>query len=126
MSLITIDNKLKKIATSLGTKVIMTDDRGMPVPKDYETRKIIWKVGDINVSIQIYPTIKNYNDQISKWNFANVAWQDIDGIRFIKNEKQVDNGTLNSIIKDIDELLKKSVDVLTKIRLTDLKPAGQH
>src|SRR5688572_28968056 len=126
MSLITIDNKLKKIATSLGTKVIMTDDRGMPVPKDYETRKIIWKVGDINVSIQIYPTIKNYNDQISKWNFANVAWQDIDGIRFIKNEKLVDNGTLNSIIKNIDELLKKSVDVLTKIRLTDLKPAGQH
>ena len=126
MSLITIDNKLKKIATSLGTKVIMTDGRGMPVPKDYETRKIIWKVGDINASIQIYPTIKNYNDQISKWNFVNVAWQDIDGIRFIKNEKLVNNGTLNSIVKNIDELLKKSVDVLTKIRLTDLKPAARH
>jgi hypothetical protein len=102
----------------------MTDDRGMPVPKNYETRKIIWKVGDINTSIQIYPTIKNYNDQISKWNFVNVAWQDIDGTRFIKHEKLVDNGTLNSIIENIDELLKKSVDSLSKKNVTDLKQAG--
>ena len=101
------------------------DERGVLLPSNFEMRQINWMVGDINASIQIFPTIKSHNDQIKKWNFNWVAWKDKDGVRYIKLERLVDDGTLNQVIQNIEDLLNKSLDSLTKISFSDLKPVGQ-
>ncbi|MEM1001042.1 MAG: hypothetical protein AAGH46_00160 [Bacteroidota bacterium] len=92
------------------------------MPRGYEQRQIRWERNNLNLSIDIFPTITGSNSQLNKWNFGAMAWQDSDGIRFIKSFHPKQNATIKNILTNIDELLTTSVEQLNKLELTNLEP----
>jgi len=124
-----IDKKLNKLARQLGTTVA-TSGGGhsfdeVVVPKDkLEMRRIVWIEGSIGKGIVIDQNFENRNIDVPDWDFMNIAWLAEGGssakgrpfwqTRLLKKVK------LAQIEKNIDQLLKKSIDNLKAIKESDL------
>ncbi|MEI6266092.1 MAG: hypothetical protein WCP74_13415 [Sphingobacteriia bacterium] len=124
-----IDDKLNKLAKQLGTTVDKSvgghSFDGVDVPKyKLETRKIFWKDGSIWKGIIIDQNYDNRKIDSPDWNFMNIAWLldtpsttrgssfwEKDLLKKVKFEK---------IEKNIDRLLKESLDSLRNIKRSDL------
>lgn len=117
-----IDIKLDQLARELGGQLIKKTPEKMEIPRGFEQRQIRWEHNNLNLSIGIFPTIKGPNSQLNKWNFGATAWQDSDGIRYMKNFPNKENVTINNILSNIDELLNTSVEQLNSLELVNLDP----
>lgn len=124
-----IDGKLKELAKQIGAEMnaivggASFDSVQVPTDK-LDTRKILWKEGAIGKAIIIDQNFENKNINAPDWNFVILAWlqdgeTDKKGRPFWQKYllKKV---SLDSIGKNIDSLLKRSVENLSRIKRSDL------
>jgi hypothetical protein len=115
-----IDSKLESLCQNIGAK--LTKDRPhLPESfRTFEERRIDWIDHDIRKAIIIAPTFEHNGVNSSLWNFTIVAWQD-----FTRKKTYVmplsAKKPFSEIENNIDLLLKQALDVLSKIKETDLK-----
>ena len=125
-----IDAKLNEVAKKLKAEVA-TNGSGytieeVRVPDEkIEERRILWIDGDIGKGIIISPNFAGGNIDSPSWDFVNIAWlqsgpSNTNGRPFWKNDL-LEKEKFETIEKNIDQLLNKSIENLKAIKKEDLK-----
>lgn len=127
-----IEDTLNTIAKSLGTTVESTGGGSsfdhVTVPKEkIQFRKIIWTDGDIGKAIIISQNFQNKNIDSPDWDFTILAWQQNGGSREkgrpFWQKHLLQKVHFEMIEKNIDQLLKQSIENLSTVKKSDL---GYH
>jgi hypothetical protein len=124
-----IDPKLNEIAKQFRTTVATSGGgftaNSIPVPDNkIEMRKVIWIDGKIGKGIIIIQNFRSGNIDNPAWDFENIAWLNEEvhtskGKPFWK-KTLLKETNLEEIKKNIDALLKESLENLKAVKRSDL------
>jgi len=117
-----IDSKLEKLSNKLEAKLSKDRPNYPESLRTFEERRIDWIDSEISKAIIIQPIFESEGVNSKIWNFINIAWYDdvksTHRPQWIKN--LVDKKSFEIIETNIDELLLKSEENLTSIKMDDL------
>jgi len=120
-----IDNKLTDFAKKFNTQLSDGREFHRKDVEVYEERRVHWTEGEINrmILIRPYPFDETSGEHSSTWDFINVAWLNNSPSSPVPMWEKylVYNGDFKLITAHIDDLLKKSEEILNNVKLKDLK-----
>ena len=124
-----IDSKLNQLAKQHGTTLFTSGGGhtidGVKVPDNkIELRRVVWIDGQIGKGIFITQNFSNKNVDAPDWDFTNIAWLQKDELtskgRPFLEKKILTKVSLDKIEKNIDQLIKVSIENLKNIKESDL------
>lgn len=113
-SLLLLDSYLKDLAIRLNGTILTErmQPTKMELPKRYEYRALSWDKEDLNFLVEIFPTLKDENSQLNKWNFSYSIHFDENHQRFIHLSSVIEDGPKEAIIDNIQNLFDHSFKMM--------------
>jgi len=116
---------IELILEELNTEVnglISKDRPNYPKPlRTFEERRIDWEEEGIRKAIIIQPTFELEGVNSELWNFRLVAWTKVDKRRVFYRKERISKVKFEIIEANIQELLFEGKEILSNIKLEDLK-----